>query len=165
MRYHPQVQVGSHPLFTSTNAACRNLFCLQCGYDAHEGHSCEENMQQMIHEKQQPNDPIRWKLEHRYKKETDRIRESNPALYTVANNARVARFGSLGMKDVTRWIAHCVATFSVGPADLLGPRYVERIVFVCYVTCLHHAIEMWVLSVCHHWIPGETRKVIGCQGM
>ncbi|KAI8335828.1 hypothetical protein BC941DRAFT_398671 [Chlamydoabsidia padenii] len=58
--------ISFFPNIECTNTSCRNLFCLQCGYDAHQGRSCEVNMQQMIIEKQQPNDkdPIRWKLEH-----------------------------------------------------------------------------------------------------
>lgn len=63
-----------------------------------------------------------WSTGKRKRKNPARVGKVTPLLFIVANNARAARSGSLGMKDVTRWIAHCVATAFVGPVDLLGPR-------------------------------------------
>ncbi|CAO3576238.1 unnamed protein product [Absidia cylindrospora] len=57
--------ISFFPNVECTNTLCRANFCLQCGYDAHQGRTCEENMQQMIQEKKSSDkDPIRWKLEH-----------------------------------------------------------------------------------------------------
>lgn len=57
--------ISFFPNVECTNTLCRASFCLQCGYDAHQGRTCEVNMQQMIQEtKSSDKDPIRWKLEH-----------------------------------------------------------------------------------------------------
>ncbi|ORZ11990.1 hypothetical protein BCR42DRAFT_332371 [Absidia repens] len=57
--------ISFFPNVECTNTLCRASFCLQCGYDAHQGRTCEENMQQMIQgKKSNDKDPIRWKLEH-----------------------------------------------------------------------------------------------------
>jgi hypothetical protein len=56
-------------LNTKKSPTCENEFCLQCGYDAHIGLTCEENMKQLVNQQQQTQDDtilvLQWKLENR----------------------------------------------------------------------------------------------------
>ncbi|KAI8098578.1 uncharacterized protein BX664DRAFT_319063 [Halteromyces radiatus] len=57
--------ISFFPNVECTKSSCRVKFCLQCGYEAHDDRTCEENMQHLIQDKKSTDlESIRWKLEH-----------------------------------------------------------------------------------------------------